>query len=373
MTRRFSSLLELMRESPLVELRGREATPPRAHLWGKLELLLPGGMKDRVALQCVEDAEADGRLRPGGTLIETSSGSFALGLAQVGVLKGYRVIIVSDPRLDAMLARQLRALGVELEIVRDEHPTGGWQLSRLRRLHEILDQHPDAFWTLQYDTPSNAGAYRAMAEELYDALGDDLAVLVGSVGSGGSLTGTARFLREKVPHLRVVAVDAVGSGLFYQPRRSRLQSGHGNNIVAGNIDYRQIDEVHWVSDGEAFHACRELARREALFAGGSSGATYLAACWTAQQCASDRHVVAILPDSGHRYHELIFSDRALVEHGLVEQAAAAAPEAVRYGVDVAECWSYAAVPQDGSRYYAADVRRTSELIEELGGRSADPD
>jgi len=366
MTRKFSSLIEMMHDSPLVRLRGREATPPRASLWGKLELFLPGAMKDRVALQCVEDAEADGRLQPGGLIVETSSGTLALGLARVAALKGYRLKIVSDPRMDSMLLNKLRALGAEIEIVPEQHPTGGWQLSRLARVLEILKENPDAFWTQQYDTPSNAGAYRALAQELTDALGTDIGALVGSVGSGGSLTGTARFLREKISGLRVVAVDAVGSVLFHQPPRNRLQSGHGNNIVAGNVDYGQVDEVHWISDGEAFNACREMTRREGIFGGGSSGACYVVASWVARNLPDGQHVVTILPDSGYRYSELIYSEKALAKHGLLDEVAGAGPRSVRYALDVAERWSYAEVPHDGSvPYFAPDVRGTLELTEEL--------
>lgn len=358
MSKKASSVLDLMCDSPLVELKGRQVTPPRAHLWAKLELFLPGAMKDRVALKCIEDAERDGRLQPGGVIAESSSGTMALGLARVGAIKGYRVIIVTDPRIDPLMLRLLRALGAEVEVVERYHPEGGWQHSRLLRLKEVLEENPGAFWTRQYDTPSNPGAYEAMARELVEALGTDIAALVGTVGSGGSLTGTARFLRRQVPDLEVVAVDAVGSVLFHQPVRQRLQSGHGNNIVPGNIDYSQIDEAHWIADGEAFSGCHELAAREGIFAGGSSGAVYIAASWVARRHATGRHVVAILPDGGERYHELIFSHEELSKHGLSGQHAAAEPDRIRYGMDVAQRWSCARVPQDGSSYFAPEVSRT---------------
>ena len=362
------SVLELMKDSPLVALKGRRVSPPRAGLWGKLELAMPGGMKDRVALRMIEDAEARGDLRPGGVIAESSSGTLAEGLARVGTLKGYRVIIVTDPRLDAMMAAKLRALGAELEIVDTYHPEGGWQRSRLERLKEILDRHPGAFWTRQYDSPSNAGAYvEQMAGELATALDGGPAALVASVGSGGSLCGTARGLKQWLPDLRVVAVDAVGSGLFHQPLRKRFQSGHGNNIVAGNIDYRLIDEVHWISDGEAFSACRELARREGIFGGGSSGAVYIVASWIAHRLDSEQQVVAIFPDHGDRYCEQIYSDRFLAEHQLAGVEAAAEPRQLHYGVDVAESWSWAELPHDGSMpYHGAETARTCELTRELG-------
>src|SRR6266545_952450 len=350
--RKASSVLDLMKESPLVALRGRSGEDLRDRLWAKLELALPGGMKDRVALRMVEDAEAAGLLAPGGTIVESSSGTLAEGLARVGAIRGYRIIIVTDPRIDPLMQARLHALGAAVEVVSSYHPTGGWQLSRLERLGEILRENPGAVWTRQYDTASNAATYEEeMAEELLAALGGKIGALVGSVGSGGSMCGTARALRRRLPDVRVVAVDAIGSGLFNQPLQKRLQSGHGNNIVPGNLDYTVIDEVHWVSDGEAFGGCRELARREAIFAGGSSGAVYVVASWVASQIGPGRNVVAILPDRGDRYSDTIYSDPYLAEHGLAGAAAAAEPERIRYGVDTAERWSCAGLPHDGSRPY----------------------
>ena len=247
-----NSVLDLMRNSPLVELNGAGGTGG-ARLLAKLELALPGGMKDRVALEMIEDAEASGQLAAEGTVIESSSGTLAEGLARVCAVKGYRCVIVTDPRIDALTLAKLEALGAEVDVVSEYHPRGGWQLARLERLAELRHSLPGVFWTRQYDNPSNPGAYeRRMADELVDTLGSKVDVLVASVGSGGSLCGTARSLKDRFGSVRVVAVDAVGSGLFHQPVLHRLQSGHGNNVVAGNIDYRVIDEVHWLADGEAF-------------------------------------------------------------------------------------------------------------------------
>jgi cysteine synthase len=371
--RKYTSLLDLMKDSPLVAIPARGGAGEHAQLWAQLELGLPGAMKDRPALQIIEEAEAAGVLQPGGVIVESSSGTMAEGLARAGVLKGYRVIIVTDPRIDAMTSAKLRALGAELEIVDTYAPQGGWQLSRLRRLREVLDTVPGAFWSRQYDNPGNARAYSRVAVELMDALGPRIGALVGSVGSGGSLCGMGRALKELLPGARVVAVDAVGSVLFHQPDRKRLQSGHGNSIVPGNLDHRVIDEVHWLADGEAFNACRELAARTGIFAGGSSGAVYIAASWVASQLPADHHVVAILPDRGDRYYQTVYSEEYFEEHGLRGQEAGAAPVRIRYGGEVAERWSYAEVPHDGSVSYATpDAKSTSELSRELGLETDEP-
>jgi cysteine synthase A len=363
-----ASVLELMKNTPLVALRGRAVSKPRAKLWAKLELNMPGQMKDRVAFKMVEDAEARGLLRPGGVIVESSSGTMAEGLARVGCVKGYRVIIVTDPRIDVSTAAKLRALGAEVLVVESYHPTGGWQQSRLARLKQVLESTPGAYWPRQYESPSNPGAYvDQMSGELLEALDGNIAALVASVGSGGSLCGTSAGLKKKLPHLRSIAVDAVGSVQFNQPNLARLQSGHGNSIIAGNINYRIIDEAHWLSDAEVFNGCRELARREGIFAGGSSGATYIVASWVAEQFGPDQNVVCLLPDRGDRYGETIYSDEYLARHNLTGQEAAAAPQRIRYGVDVAQRWSYAPLPHDGSvPYHAPEVSLSSDITRELG-------
>lgn len=363
------SLIDLMRATPLVALRGRSVSRPRAGLLGKLELCLPGAVKDRVALFILREAERTGELEPGGVVVESSSGTMAEALARVGALAGYRVVIVTDPRIDAMTHAKLSALGAEVDVVKGYHPEGGWQRSRLERLFEILRDEPKAFWVRQYDNPMNAQAYEGLAGELLDALGARVGAIVGAVGSGGSLCGTARALRRTVGDLQVVAVDAVGSVLFHQPDRKRLQSGHGNSLIPGNIDYRTIDEVHWLSDGEAFAACRELAQREGIFAGGSSGAVYVVASWLAERLPEDRTVVALLMDRGDRYFETIYSDRFLDGHRLRGAEAAREPERVRYGVDVVERWSRAPLPHDGSvPYHAPEAPRSRDIARELAAR-----
>lgn len=365
--RKFDSLLDVMRDATVVRLTPRALARPGARLWGLLELSLPGSMKDRVALRIVEEAEARGDLRPGDTLVESSSGSMAEGLARVGALKGYQVVIVTDPRIDPLTAAKLRALGARLEIVDSYDPVGGWQTSRLRRLGEVLERHPRAFWARQYDSPGNPGAYAEVGAALAEAFGPALAALVGTVGSGGSLGGLSRVLRRRLPRLRVAAVDAAGSVLFHQPDRRRLQSGHGNSVVPGNLDYAGIDEVHWLTDGEAFDGCRELARRAGVFGGGSSGAAYVVASWMAAQFEPGRDVVVVLPDRGDRYHASIYDDAFLAEHGLAQAAAAPEPVALGYGEEVAERWSRAELPHDGrTAYHHPNAAKTADLARALG-------
>ncbi len=363
---KFNSILDLIRHSTLIQLRPRAISSEGASLWGQLELQLPGGMKDRIALQIVEDAERAGELRPGSIIIESSSGSTAEGLARVGAAKGYKVIIVTDPRLDEITKAKLLALGAELEIVDRMDPVTGWQGTRLQRLREIMEKHPTAFWACQYDTPSNPAAYDRVGKAIYEGLGGNVAALVGTVGTGGSLCGIGRSLRKYVPSLKIVAVDAVGSVLFNQPNGKRLQSGHGNSLLPGNVNYPLIDEVHWVSDGEAFNGCLELVRRTGVFAGGSSGAAYVVASWVAEHYEKDQQVVAILPDRGDRYCANIYSPEFMQEKNLSNEIAGAYPTPIRYGTDVAKRWSYAPIPHDQPNTYTGDVSTTEDFARELG-------
>ena len=369
--RRADSLLDLIRDVYLLAVPPRAAARPGARLWVQYELGLPGGMKDRVALHMIEDAEARGDLRPGGTIVESSSGSMAEGLARVGLLKGYRVLIVTDPRIDELTLAKLRALGAEVEVVDTYDPDGGWQTVRLRRLHRLLERIHGAYWPSQYDSPNNPDAYASVGDAIVDELGSGIAAVVGTVGSGGSLCGLARAIRRRLPGVRVVAVDGVGSVLFNQPLRVRLQSGHGNGLIPGNVDYQVIDEVHWVSDGEAFNACRELACASGIFGGGSSGAAHLVASWVAQGYHPDRHVVAVFPDRGDRYAATIYSDQFMAERGLVGQVAGPEPVRIRYGLDVAERWSVAELPHDGAvPYHAPDAVTTGALARNLAAEGA---
>ncbi len=164
--KRFDSILDLMKETTVVRIRPRAVSRAGAALWAQLELQLPGAMKDRVGLQVIEDAERSGVLRPRDIIVESSSGSMAEALARVGAAKGYRVIIVTDPRLDDITKAKILALGADLEIVDTYDQGTGWQGARLRRVREIMAKHPRAFWACQYDSPSNPAAY----EEVGDAL-----------------------------------------------------------------------------------------------------------------------------------------------------------------------------------------------------------
>jgi cysteine synthase A len=331
-------VLDVIGGTPLARLRGR---PGGGELHGKLELLNPFGMKDRVAKHILLEARRRRLLAEGAPVVESSSGTLALGLALVGGALGHPVHIVTDPRIDPITSAKLLALGCRITVV-ERMTSRGWQSARLERLRAILDEHPGAFWPRQYENPENPAAYAELADELLRELGR-VDVLVGPVGSGGSLCGTARRLRMANPGLRVVAVDAVGSAIFGQPDRpGRLQSGLGNSMVPRNVDLGEIDEVHWLNDGEAFAATLELARNEQLFAGSSSGSTYAVARWLACRSPAGTRVVAILPDRGDRYAATLYSPEYRQEKGVEGTELPEEPVRVPYGTAV-ERWSWSPV------------------------------
>jgi len=302
-------------------------------------------MKDRAAREIILAARRSGALREGAPIIESSSGTMALGVALVGTYLGHPVHIVTDPRIDPATLAKLESLGCRVHIV-PRMGAHGWQSARLDLLNRLLAELPGAFWPRQYDNPDNPRAYVGLARELLEDLGG-VDVLVGAVGSGGSLCGTARELRRTNPALWTVAVDAAGSVIFGQPDRpGRLQGGLGNSILPRNVDYDVIDEVHWLSDGEAFTATLQLARQEKVFAGNSSGSVYAVAHWYGRRAPAGSTVVAILADRGDRYCQTIYSREYRQERDIDGVALPAEPRRVAYGVPVDD-WSRALLREEG--------------------------
>jgi cysteine synthase/biotin carboxylase len=330
---RYESIVDAIGNTPLVQLV--MDVPDGVEVYAKLELQNLFAMKDRVARQVIVDARRTGALAEGAPIVESSSGTMALGLALVGTHLGHPVHIVTDPRIDPITLAKLETLGCEIHVV--QAMTGqGWQSARLELLAELMAVLPGAFWPRQYTNPQNPYSYRTLADELIADLGA-VDVIVGAVGSGGSLCGTSRALLEWCPDLRVVAVDSVGSVLFAQPDLpARRQSGLGNSLYPENIDYRVIDEVHWLSDREAFDAARRLALEQKIFAGNTSGSVYRVLTHLAARAEPGTRLVGILPDRGDRYVESVY-------HAGLTGPIAAEPVELDYGTTVTG-WSFASIP-----------------------------
>ncbi|OLT49021.1 pyridoxal-5'-phosphate-dependent protein subunit beta [Saccharomonospora sp. CUA-673] len=315
--RRCVSLLDLIGNTPVL----RVSTPlPRHHpgFWAKLEGVGPATMKARAALAMLQGARRRGDLDDGGTVVESSSGTLAIGLSFVGRALGHPVVIVADDELDDMTRRLLHAYGTRLEIVDRPHPTGGWQQARLDRVEQILDEIPGAYWPDQYNNPDNPTGYHQMGLELAQQL-EHLDALVCSVGTGGHSAGIASVVRRTWPDVRLIGVDAPGSSVFGQPARRRVMRGLGSSIHPDNVAYDQFDEVHWVGPGETVDACRRLAAGTFVSGGWSTGAAAMVAAWCARELGSDR-VAAVFPDGPSRYWESVFDDGFCLRHGLTAVA-----------------------------------------------------
>lgn len=291
--------IDIIGNTPLVKLTSTH------HVYAKLECYNPYGMKDRVAKYMLLKAKKAGLLNSESTIIETSSGTFAQGLTFVGRSMGYKVHLVVDPRIDKITLRKLEVLGATVDIV-EKMNEEGWQGTRLKRVKELLEKDKNMYWTHQYDNVENQETYTDLANELLD---ENISIdyLVASVGSGGSLSGTAKRIKEVYPKCKIVAVDAIGSVIFGQEHNpNRLQSGLGNGVNPLNVDHDLIDEVHWLSDSEAYSATLDLANTEQIFAGNSSGSVYWVSRWIANH-NEGKNVFCIFPDRGDRYFDTVYN------------------------------------------------------------------
>ncbi|BBP02515.1 cysteine synthase family protein [Sulfuriferula nivalis] len=263
-------------------------------------------MKLLPAKFILDNARKEGKIRPGSTIAETTSGTFGLALAMLCNHYGYKCILVSDPVLDPLLKNRIESLGAVVDIVAEPSKVGGYQRARLDRLNEHLDKHKDSFWPMQYENHNNPSSYALLAEYFATALGK-IDCLIGTVGSGGSMCGTSLFLRKVNPDMQAIGVDTINSILFGQPDGKRLVRGLGNSIMPAILDHTIFDEVHWLSAEETFAATRNIHKQHGLFVGATGGAAYkVAKHW------ADRHpkltTVFICADEGYRYLDNVFDD-----------------------------------------------------------------
>jgi cysteine synthase len=298
----------------------------RHGFWAKLEGFNPGGLKDRAALYMVEHARQRGELRPGATIVESTSGTFGLGLALAGIVHGHPVHLVTDPGLEPALRRALAAYGAAVDIVDRPHPVGGWQQARRDRVSRLRAEMADAWCPDQYSNPDGIAGYASLAQELVHQVGRP-DVLVCSVGTGGHSAGLMHVLRQEAPRVRLIGVDSVGSTIFGQPTANRLMRGLGSSIHPRNVAYPQFSEVHWVAPGEAVWACRQLAANHFISGGWSVGAVALVASWAARTMP-DQRLVAIFPDGPNRYLDTIFSDEFCWAHQLDRITPALQPDEI---------------------------------------------
>lgn len=302
MSKTVSSVTELIGDTPLVRLvRYDEAIGAQGVIYAKVEFFNPGGsVKDRVALSMIDSAEAAGVLKPGATIIEPTSGNTGVGLAMVGTARGYKVVLTMPETMSVERRKLLAALGAEIVLT----PGAAGMKGAIAEAEKLRDATPGAVILGQFVNPANPEAhYRSTGPEIWEALDGKVDFFVAGVGTGGTVSGTGRYLKEHNPEVRIVAVEPVDSPVLSggKPGPHKLQ-GIGAGFVPEIYNATVVDEVMTVGTEEAFEATRRLAATEGLLVGISSGAALYAASEIARREGNwGKNIVVLLPDTGERY------------------------------------------------------------------------
>lgn len=311
-----AGILGAIGATPLVELTRLEPASP-FRTFAKLEALNPGGsIKDRSALEMLRESIRSGRVVPGRTVVvESSSGNLGIGLAQVCGYYGIRFRCVVDPKTNQQNIAIMRAFGAEVEVVTETDPvTGEYLPVRIRRVRELLTGTEHAYWPNQYANPLNPRAHHTTMREIVEALAGRLDFLFCSTSSCGTLRGCAEYVRAQGLPTKIVAVDAVGSAIFGLPAGPRLIPGHGAAVRPALYQDGLADAVVHVDDLDCVLACRRLATREAILAGGSSGAVVAALDRMRDQIPPGTTCALVFPDRGERYLDTIYNDDWVAGH-----------------------------------------------------------
>jgi cysteine synthase A len=300
----YSRIIDLITDTPLVEIRRLASEEPRGRVFGKLEAMNPGGsVKDRICLAMIEQAEKDGRLAPGGVVIEPTSGNTGIGLALVAAQRGYRCVLTMPESMSLERRQLLQSYGAELVLTPEAEQMDG----AIARAKELTATTPGAFMPQQFENPENPEIHsRTTVEEILHALADEtLDGFVAAVGTGGTISGVGRVLRQRVPNCRIVAVEPESCATISRGERGPTKiQGIAAGFVPKNYDASVPHEVRTITDDRAYQTKRELARREGILTGISAGANVAIALDLARELGPGTNVVTILCDTGERYFSL---------------------------------------------------------------------
>ena len=289
---------ELVGDTPILQLK-KLVPDDVAGVFAKLEYLNPGGsVKDRAASGIILRAEADGRLRPGGTIVEATAGNTGIGLALIGVQRGYKVVLFVPERFSEEKVAIMRALGAQVT----RTPDAEGMLGAIRRANEFVASTPGAFMAGQFENPANPDYhYETTAREIFEQMEGRIDALVIGAGTAGTFTGIARFMKERLPQVLAYAVETQGSILGGGKPGPHKVEGIGASFIPGNFDRSVCDQVLMVTDADAFAMVKALAAREGVLSGSSGGANVVASLRVAGWLGQGKRVVTMIPDSAERY------------------------------------------------------------------------
>jgi cystathionine beta-synthase len=318
------NILAAIGRTPLVRLN-KAVGPADAAVYLKCEFMNPGGsIKDRMALFIIEKAEREGKLKPGGTIVENTSGNTGMGIAIAAAVKGYRCIFTMPDKMSMEKINRLKALGAQVVVTPTNVPAESPQ-SYYETAKRIARETPGSFYLNQYHSPDNIEAhYVTTGPEIWEQMGGAIDVFVAGLGTGGTMSGAGKFLKEKKPALRNVGVDPVGSvyqgyfqtGKLPEPHVYKVE-GIGEDMLCKALDFSVLDEVRQVDDQQCFSAARRLARDEGIFAGGSSGGAVHVAVELAKELGRGKNIVVVLTDTGNSYISKFYSDEWMRDNGFV--------------------------------------------------------
>ena len=338
MMKTYDNILETIGNTPLVRLN-KITEDVDANVFAKVEYFNPGSsVKDRMALKMVEDAEASGKLKPGGTIVEGTSGNTGMGLALAAIVKGYKLICVSTDKQSKEKFDILRAVGSDVIVcptdVAPEDPRSYYSTAK-----RIAEETPNSWYVNQYDNPSNTLAhYEQTGPEIWEQTDGKITHFVVGVGTGGTISGVGRFLKEKNPNIKVWGIDTYGSvfkkyhetGIFDENEiYSYITEGIGEDILPGNVNFDIIDGFEKVTDKDAAVYTRKMAREEGIFAGNSCGAAVKGLIQLKKHFKKEDVVVVLLHDSGSRYVGKMYNDDWMRERGFLERDVKLAKDLIR--------------------------------------------
>ena len=320
------NVLAAIGNTPIVKLN-KLVGPNDATVYVKLEFCNPGGaVKDRMALHMIDKAEREGKLKPGGTIVENTSGNTGFGLAMVAAVRGYKCIFTMPDKMSAEKVNRLKALGAQVVVtptnVAADDPRSYYETAK-----RIVRETPGAFYPNQYHSPDNIEAhYLTTGPEIWRQMDGKLDYFVAGLGTGGTMSGVGKFFREKNPKLQNVGVDPIGSVYAGYYKTGKIGASHvykvegiGEDMLCGAMDFKVVDDIRQVDDRQSFAAARRLAREEGIFAGGSLGAAVHVAVQLAKEVGKGKTIVVVLPDSGSSYISKFHSDEWMRDNGFLEE------------------------------------------------------